>query len=98
MDVRAPPALYIFQFVQRIDSSYKDFSECFPLWCEEQPNGAEGVFKAVSSFIETHIIVRPNPPSSNHFHLSLQPFHRPIRTSSSSSTTSRNTSMSYMAS
>ncbi|KAH9003622.1 hypothetical protein EDB86DRAFT_2798805 [Lactarius hatsudake] len=36
--------------------TYKDFSECFPLWCEEQPNGAEGVFKTVSSFIETHII------------------------------------------
>ncbi|KAI9454228.1 hypothetical protein BJY52DRAFT_1285243 [Lactarius psammicola] len=36
--------------------TYKDFSECFPLWCEEQPNGAEGVFKTVSGFIETHII------------------------------------------
>jgi len=40
--------------------TYKDFSECFPLWCEEQPNGAEGVFKAVSSFIETHIIADTN--------------------------------------
>ena len=37
---------------------YKDFSECFPLWCEEQPNGAEGVFNTVSTFIETHIVVR----------------------------------------
>ncbi|KAN0141850.1 hypothetical protein V8E53_000312 [Lactarius tabidus] len=40
--------------------SHKDFSECFPLWCEEQPNGAEGVFKTVSSFIETHIISDTN--------------------------------------
>ena len=40
---------------------YKDFSECFPLWCEEQPNGAEGVFNTVSSFIETHIVVRFSP-------------------------------------
>jgi hypothetical protein len=46
-----PLALYSF--------SYKDFSECFPLWCEEQPSGAEGVFNTVSSFIETHIVVRP---------------------------------------
>jgi hypothetical protein len=38
--------------------SFKDFSECFPLWCEEQPNGAEGIFNTVSSFIETHIVVR----------------------------------------
>lgn len=37
---------------------YKDFSECFPLWCEEQPSGAEGVFNTVSNFIETHIVVR----------------------------------------
>jgi len=47
-------------------SRYKDFSECFPLWCEEQPSGAEGVFNTVSNFIETHIVVRafsflPNP-------------------------------------
>ena len=39
-------------------SRYKDFSECFPLWCEEQPSGAEGVFNTVSNFIETHIVVR----------------------------------------
>ena len=43
--------------------SYKDFSECFPLWCEEQPNGAEGIFNTVSSFIETHIVVRSLPSS-----------------------------------
>jgi hypothetical protein len=43
--------------------SYKDFSECFPLWCEEQPSGAEGVFNTVSSFIETHIVVRRSFPS-----------------------------------
>jgi hypothetical protein len=43
--------------------SYKDFSECFPLWCEEQPNGAEGIFNTVSSFIETHIVVRFSPIS-----------------------------------
>ncbi|KAH9988893.1 hypothetical protein BJV77DRAFT_722323 [Russula vinacea] len=40
--------------------TYKDFSECFPLWCEEQPNGAEGVFNTVSSFIETHIVTNTN--------------------------------------
>ncbi|KAH9964967.1 hypothetical protein BC827DRAFT_1126987 [Russula dissimulans] len=40
--------------------TYKDFSECFPLWCEEQPNGAEGVFNTVSSFIETHIVNNTN--------------------------------------
>ncbi|KAF8267753.1 hypothetical protein EI94DRAFT_1579993 [Lactarius quietus] len=40
--------------------THKDFTECFPLWCEEQPNGAEGVFKTVSSFIETHIIKDTN--------------------------------------
>jgi len=41
-------------------STHKDLSECFPLWCEEQPNGAEGVFKTVSSFIETHTINNTN--------------------------------------
>lgn len=46
------------RYSQSITLSYKDFSECFPLWCEEQPNGAEGVFNTVSSFIETHIVVR----------------------------------------
>ena len=46
--------------------SYKDFSECFPLWCEEQPNGAEGVFNTVSTFIETHIVVRFPLPSPAH--------------------------------
>ncbi|KAI0255531.1 hypothetical protein BJV78DRAFT_1119498 [Lactifluus subvellereus] len=40
--------------------TYKDFSECFPLWCEEQPNGAEGVFNTVSNFIETHIVTNTN--------------------------------------
>jgi len=40
--------------------TYKDFSECFPLWCEEQPNGAEGVFNTVSSFIESHIVANTN--------------------------------------
>jgi len=40
--------------------TYKDFSECFPLWCEEQPNGAEGVFNTVSTFIETHIVTNTN--------------------------------------
>jgi len=40
--------------------TYKDFSECFPLWCEEQPNGAEGIFNTVSSFIETHIVTNTN--------------------------------------
>ncbi|KAH9976781.1 hypothetical protein BGW80DRAFT_1167345 [Lactifluus volemus] len=40
--------------------TYKDFSECFPLWCEEQPNGAEGVFNTVSVFIETHIVTNTN--------------------------------------
>ncbi|KAI0297903.1 hypothetical protein BC826DRAFT_134216 [Russula brevipes] len=40
--------------------TYKDFSECFPLWCEEQPNGAEGVFNTVSSFVETHIVTSTN--------------------------------------
>ena len=49
--------------------SFKDFSECFPLWCEEQPNGAEGIFNTVSSFIETHIVVR-----FSHFSL---PFSQP---------------------
>ncbi|KAH9019220.1 hypothetical protein EDB85DRAFT_1873290 [Lactarius pseudohatsudake] len=34
--------------------TYKDFSECFPLWCEEQPNGAERVFKTVSS-LNSHL-------------------------------------------
>lgn len=55
-----PLALSILDVQRKL--SHKDFSECFPLWCEEQPNGAEGVFKTVSSFIETHIIVRM-PPS-----------------------------------
>jgi hypothetical protein len=45
---------------------YKDFSECFPLWCEEQPNGAEGVFNTVSSFVETHIVVRLSVRPSVH--------------------------------
>jgi len=40
--------------------TYKDFSECFPLWCEEQPSGAEGVFNTVSNFIETHIVNNTN--------------------------------------
>ncbi|KAI0277855.1 hypothetical protein BGY98DRAFT_977016 [Russula aff. rugulosa BPL654] len=40
--------------------TFKDFSECFPLWCEEQPNGAEGIFNTVSSFIETHIVTNTN--------------------------------------
>ncbi|KAI9455293.1 hypothetical protein F5148DRAFT_984784 [Russula earlei] len=40
--------------------TFQDFSECFPLWCEEQPNGAEGVFNTVSSFIETHIVNNTN--------------------------------------
>ncbi|KAH9996152.1 hypothetical protein BJV74DRAFT_769225 [Russula compacta] len=40
--------------------TYKDFAECFPLWCEEQPNGAEGVFNTVSSFVETHIVTNTN--------------------------------------
>ncbi|KAI0270755.1 hypothetical protein BC834DRAFT_819386 [Gloeopeniophorella convolvens] len=40
--------------------TYKDFSECFPLWCEEQPNGAEGVFNTVSNFIESHIVSHTN--------------------------------------
>ncbi|KAI0299015.1 hypothetical protein B0F90DRAFT_657741 [Multifurca ochricompacta] len=40
--------------------TYKDFSECFPLWCEEQPNGAEGVFNTVSNFIESHIVTNTN--------------------------------------
>lgn len=47
----------------RPPSSYKDFSECFPLWCEEQPSGAEGVFNTVSGFIETHIVVRHSFPT-----------------------------------
>ena len=51
------------RYSQSIALSYKDFSECFPLWCEEQPNGAEGVFNTVSSFIETHIVVRFPIPS-----------------------------------
>jgi hypothetical protein len=51
--------------------SYKDFSECFPLWCEEQPNGAEGIFNTVSSFIETHIVVRFSPLSLPSSHLSI---------------------------
>ena len=50
-----------FQYSQSV--SYKDFCECFPLWCEEQPNGAEGIFNTVSSFIETHIVVRCSPHS-----------------------------------
>jgi len=59
-------------------SRYKDFSECFPLWCEEQPSGAEGVFNTVSNFIETHIVVRafpfpfPQPPNSAHTFASLR--------------------------
>jgi hypothetical protein len=51
--------------------SFKDFSECFPLWCEEQPNGAEGIFNTVSSFIETHIVVRFSPLSSLSSHLPI---------------------------
>jgi hypothetical protein len=54
------PGLTFFSFTH----SYKDFSECFPLWCEEQPSGAEGVFNTVSSFIETHIVVRLSFPFS----------------------------------
>ena len=51
-------ALFLYSPYSQPISSYKDFSECFPLWCEEQPNGAEGVFNTVSTFIETHIVVR----------------------------------------
>ena len=56
VDVRLSPSL-IPAILSNSSFSYKDFSECFPLWCEEQPNGAEGVFNTVSSFIETHIVV-----------------------------------------
>ena len=58
VDVRLCFLSHPSRYSQSITLSYKDFSECFPLWCEEQPNGAEGVFNTVSSFIETHIVVR----------------------------------------
>ncbi|ETW79332.1 hypothetical protein HETIRDRAFT_324225 [Heterobasidion irregulare TC 32-1] len=32
--------------------TYEDFVECFPLWCEEEKNGASGVFNTVSRFVE----------------------------------------------
>ncbi|THH13750.1 hypothetical protein EW146_g6502 [Bondarzewia mesenterica] len=32
--------------------TYEDFVECFPLWCEEEKNGASGVFNTVSRFVD----------------------------------------------
>ncbi|KII87251.1 hypothetical protein PLICRDRAFT_42888 [Plicaturopsis crispa FD-325 SS-3] len=38
--------------------TYEDFSECFELWCKEQPDGANAVFNAVSAHMETEIAKR----------------------------------------
>ncbi|KZP30545.1 hypothetical protein FIBSPDRAFT_1038201 [Athelia psychrophila] len=35
--------------------TYEDFAECFTLWCEEQPDGAKGVFSGVARHIENEI-------------------------------------------
>ncbi|KAA1475502.1 hypothetical protein DENSPDRAFT_866962 [Dentipellis sp. KUC8613] len=40
--------------------TYEDFSECFPLWCDEQPEGAEAVYGTVSRFVESHITTQCN--------------------------------------
>ncbi|KAI0316185.1 hypothetical protein OF83DRAFT_1173143 [Amylostereum chailletii] len=40
--------------------TYKDFQECFPLWCEEQPKTSEGVFSTVSQYMERHITEETN--------------------------------------
>jgi hypothetical protein len=41
-----------------VTQSYDDFAECFSLWCEEQPDGADGVFKEISRHMESLIAVR----------------------------------------
>lgn len=41
----------------RVFSSYEDFAECFSLWCEEQPDGAKGIFSGVARHIENEITV-----------------------------------------
>jgi len=77
VDVRALIFPYLRELIKNVLSHdlmlsrYKDFSECFPLWCEEQPSGAEGVFNTVSNFIETHIVVRA-------FSLSPTTSHNPL--------------------
>ncbi|TFY66329.1 hypothetical protein EVG20_g4757 [Dentipellis fragilis] len=40
--------------------TYEDFAECFPLWCDEQPEGAEAVFGTVSRFVESQITTQCN--------------------------------------
>ncbi|KAF7969694.1 hypothetical protein HWV62_22409 [Athelia sp. TMB] len=35
--------------------TYEDFAECFTLWCEEQPDGAKGIFSGVARHIENEI-------------------------------------------
>ena len=37
---------------------YEDFTECFSLWCEEQPDASSSVFNTVSQHMESLITVR----------------------------------------
>ncbi|KAI0043811.1 hypothetical protein FA95DRAFT_1497997 [Auriscalpium vulgare] len=40
--------------------TFEEFVECFPLWCEEQPKGAETVYQTVSGFVEKRIVEESN--------------------------------------
>lgn len=37
---------------------YEDFTECFSLWCEEQPDASSSVFNTVAQHMESLITVR----------------------------------------
>ncbi|KAI0046731.1 hypothetical protein FA95DRAFT_1344364 [Auriscalpium vulgare] len=46
--------------------TFEEFAECFPLWCEEQPKGAETVYQTVSGFVEKRIVEESNTLFENY--------------------------------
>ena len=38
---------------------YEDFTECYALWCEEEPDASSSVYNTVSQHMESLITVRP---------------------------------------
>ena len=48
------PNVYL---ISRYLCRYDDFSECFELWCKEEPDGASGVYNTVSLHMERLITV-----------------------------------------